>query len=325
MGWAVVRLILSVIIGFGVSLSLGPLLIPLFRRMKFGQTVRQVGPESHMKKQGTPTMGGVLFLLPLAVAIPLLDRSSPLAWSLVFLIFGYGAIGFADDYVKIAYKRSLGLRAREKLLMQIIVAVIFVWLAEHFGSAHHAWVLPFGLRPWDPGIWYGPISVLAILGAGNAVNITDGLDGLAGGAAAIGTTFFAYVGVTSHDMALAVVSLVLVGGLVAFLRFNLHPASIFMGDTGSLSLGAALAGSALVSHTVLLLPVVGLLFVVETLSVILQVISFKLTGRRIFRMSPLHHHFELTGWTEERVVTVFWVVAMCGAAVAWWLRIPTQI
>ena len=319
------KLILAVMIGFVLSLSLGPLLIPLLQRMKFGQTVRQVGPESHLKKQGTPTMGGVLFLLPLIVAVPVLDGSSIIAWSLVFLILGYGAIGFADDYVKIYRKRSLGLRAREKLLMQIAVAVIFVWLAERFGSAHQAWLMPFGLKPWNPGIWYGPIAVLAILGAGNAVNITDGLDGLAGGASAIAVAFFAYLGVTSNDLALSVVSLVLVGALVAFLRFNLHPASIFMGDTGSLSLGAALAGAALISHTVLLLPIVGVLFVIETLSVIVQVVSFKLTGRRIFRMSPLHHHFELAGWTEERVVTVFWVLAMCGAAAAWWLRIPTQV
>jgi phospho-N-acetylmuramoyl-pentapeptide-transferase len=209
--------------------------------------------------------------------------------------------------------------------MQVLAAIVFVWLAQKFGGAHQAWVMPFGLRAWNPGVWYGPIAVLAILGAGNAVNITDGLDGLAGGASAIAVAFFAYLGVTSHDLALSIVSFVLMGGLVAFLRFNLHPASIFMGDTGSLSLGAALAGAALVSHTVFLLPVVGVLFVVETLSVILQVISFKLTGRRIFRMSPLHHHFELGGWTEERVVTVFWVVAVCGAAAALWLRIPTSL
>ncbi len=319
------KLILAVAIGFLVSLALGPLMIPLFRRMKLGQTIRQAGPQSHMKKQGTPTMGGVLFLLPLVLAVPFLDGGSIEAWSLVFLIVGYGAIGFADDYAKIYHQRSLGLRAREKLLMQIVVAIIFVWTIEHFGSAQQAWVLPFGLKPWTPGIWYGPIAVLAILGAGNAVNITDGLDGLAGGASAIAIAFFAYLGVTTGNVALSVVTLVLIGGLVAFLRVNLHPASIFMGDTGSLALGSALAGAALVSHTVLLLPVVGVLFVVETLSVIMQVISFKLTGRRIFKMSPLHHHFELTGWTEERVVTVFWVVAMVGAAAAWWLRVPTQI
>lgn len=319
------KLILAVVIGFGVSLALGPLLIPWLRRMKLGQTIRQVGPQSHLIKQGTPTMGGVLFLLPLAVAVPVLDGGSIEAWSLAFLILGYGAIGFADDYVKSYRKRSLGLRAREKLLLQIVVAGLFVWLVQHFGTGHQAWILPLGLKPWHPGIWAWPIAVLAILGAGNAVNITDGLDGLAGGSSAIAIAFFAYVGIISDDLALAVVSLVLVGGLVAFLRFNLHPASIFMGDTGSLALGAALAGAAVVSHTVVLLPVVGVLFVIETLSVILQVISFKLTGRRIFRMSPLHHHFELTGWTEERVVTVFWLVAIIGAAVAWWLRIPTQI
>ncbi len=325
MGRATVRLILAVVIGFSVALALGPLLIPLLQRMKIGQTVREAGPETHHKKQGTPLLGGILFLAPLLVAVPLLDGGSVLAWSLLLLILGYGALGLADDLIKTLHKRSLGLRAREKLFAQVLLAVIFVWLAQRYGGAHQGWVLPFGWKPWTPGIWYGPIAVLAILGAGNAVNITDGLDGLAGGASAIAIAFFAYVAIAGGHQALAIVSLTIVGGLVAFLRYNLHPAAIFMGDTGALSLGAALGGAAVLSHLVLLLPIVGVLFVVETLSVIVQVLSFKLTGKRIFRMSPLHHHFELAGWTEERVVTVFWLVAVCGAAAAWWLRIPVQI
>lgn len=312
----------AIIIGFGIALGLGPMLIPLFERMRFGQTIRNQGPKSHQKKQGTPTMGGVLFLLPLLVTVPLFGERSPLAWSLFFLIIGHGLIGFADDYLKVVLKRPLGLRAREKLIFQLILAIAFVWLAERYGAAHVRWILPFGLPPFNPGPFYGPIAVLAILGTSNAVNLTDGLDGLAGGAAAVGLAFFAYVAVAGGDYALALVSLTLVGGLIGFLRFNLHPARIFMGDTGSLALGAALAGAAVISHTVVFLPVVGILFVVETLSVILQVLSFKLTGRRVFRMSPLHHHFELGGWTEERVVTVFWIIAVAGAAVAWWLRVP---
>ena len=318
------KLIVAAVIGFSTALALGPLLIPLLQRMKIGQTVREAGPETHHKKQGTPVMGGLLFLVPLCLAVPILDGGSVVAWGLLLLILGYGALGFADDFIKTARKRSLGLRAREKLIAQILLAVLFAWLAQRYGGAGQGWILPFGWKSWNPGVWYGPLAVLAILGAGNAVNITDGLDGLAGGASAIGIAFFAYVAIVSGHHALAIVSLTLVGGLVAFLRFNLHPAALFMGDTGALSLGAALGGAAVISHMVLLLPVVGVLFVMETLSVIVQVLSFKLTGKRVFRMSPLHHHFELAGWTEERVVTVFWLVAVCGAAAAWWLRIPVQ-
>ncbi|WP_028962355.1 phospho-N-acetylmuramoyl-pentapeptide-transferase [Sulfobacillus thermosulfidooxidans] len=306
------------LLGFVVAFGLGPIVIPVLHRLKFGQMVRDVGPQSHLKKQGTPTMGGLLFLLPLPLAVLLFADNNLEAWALVTLIWSYGMIGLADDLLKVVFKRPLGLKAREKLLFQILFAVAFTWLAARRFHADGPYVLPFHwgtvALPWI----FGPLSVLAILGSGNAVNLTDGLDGLAAGAVTLTMAFFAFWGVVHHQMALALVSTALIGSLIGFLRYNIHPARVFMGDTGSLALGAALAGAAIVSRTTLILPIIGLLFVLETLSVIIQVLSFRLSGRRVFRMSPLHHHFELGGWPEERVVAVFWLIAAMGAAVAWW-------
>ncbi|MCY0880174.1 MAG: phospho-N-acetylmuramoyl-pentapeptide-transferase [Firmicutes bacterium] len=306
---------LAGVIGLAVSLALSPIVIPLLRRLKFGQQVREQGPEAHLKKQGTPTMGGVMFLAALPLAVALLDGASRRAWALVGLTWGYGLLGLTDDLLKVAFKRPLGLKAREKLLGQIVLAVAFAWYVSPW--VPHGYPLPFHWGTWALGPWYGPIAVLAILGAANAVNITDGLDGLAAGASAISFGFFALLGVKLRDTAATVVALTMVGGLIGFLRVNLHPAKVFMGDTGALALGAGLAGLAVITGAPLLLPIVGILFVIETLSVIVQVVSFRLTGRRVLRMSPLHHHFELSGWSEEQVVTVFWLVSMVGAVIAW--------
>lgn len=307
----------AALVALAASLILAPVVVPMLIRLKLGQQVREVGPKTHFKKQGTPTMGGVIFLVALVIAVAVFDRDSARAWALTALTLGYGLIGFADDFLKVALKRPLGLKAREKLLLQVLLAVLFAWYVSRWVPAP-GYLLPFHLGWLRPGWWYGPIAVLAILGAANAVNITDGLDGLATGASAIGFAFFALLGLKLKEPSATLFALAMVGSLIGFLRVNLHPARVFMGDTGSLALGAGLAGLAVISGTVLLLPVVGLLFVIETLSVIIQVISFRLTGRRVFRMSPLHHHFELGGWSEERVVTVFWVVSALGAVLAWW-------
>ena len=305
------------LIGLIVSLLLAPLVVPTLRRLKFGQQVRDVGPETHMKKQGTPTMGGIIFLAGLPVAVAMFSPDSARAWALTLLTWGYGLIGFADDYRKVALKRPLGLKAREKLLLQVLLAVAFAWYVYRY-IPPSGYLLPFHLGHIHLGWWYGPIAVLAILGTANAVNITDGLDGLAAGAAAVAFGFFALLSSKLKNTASMLFALTMAAGLVGFLRVNLHPAKVFMGDTGSLALGAGLAGLAVLTGTPLLLPVVGILFVIETLSVIIQVLSFHLIGRRVFRMSPLHHHFELGGWSEERVVTVFWVISALGAALAWW-------
>ncbi|PSR20675.1 MAG: phospho-N-acetylmuramoyl-pentapeptide-transferase [Sulfobacillus acidophilus] len=304
------------ILALVASFALTPAVLPILRKLKLGQQVRQEGPQAHLKKQGTPTMGGIIFLVAMVVAVAVFDRDSTRVWALTALTLGYGLIGFADDFLKVALHRPLGLRAREKLLLQVLLAVLFAWYVYRLVPAQ-GYVLPFHLGRLPLGWWYGPIAVLAILGAANAVNITDGLDGLAAGASVIAFAFFALLGLKVRDAPATVFALAMTGSLVGFMRANLHPAKVFMGDTGSLALGAALAGLAVVSGTVMLLPVVGVLFVIETLSVIIQVISFRTTGRRVFRMSPLHHHFELGGWSEERVVTVFWVVSALGAVLAW--------
>ncbi len=307
------------IFGFVVALGLGPIVIRILHRLKFGQTIREHGPQSHLKKQGTPTMGGLLFLVPLPLVVLLFAPDDLKAWSLVALIWSYGMIGLADDVLKVVFKRPLGLRAREKLLFQILFAAIFCWLAANYFHADGPYVLPFHAGTLSLGWLFAPLSILAILASGNAVNLTDGLDGLAAGATTWSIAFFAFWGIVHHDMALSLVSTALIGSLIGFMRYNIHPAQVIMGDTGSLALGAAMAACAVVSRTTLILPLIGILFVIETLSVIIQVISFKLTGKRVFRMSPLHHHFELGGWTEERVVAVFWLVAALGATMAWWV------
>lgn len=306
----------AAIVGLVVALAVAPLLIPVLRHLKLGQQIRGVGPQGHLKKQGTPTMGGIIFLAGLPISVAVLDPDSASAWALTLLTVGFGLIGFADDYLKVALKRPLGLRAREKLLLQGVLAVAFAWYAYRLIPVA-GYLLPFHLGRLPVGWWYGPIAVVAILGTANAVNLTDGLDGLAAGAATLSFAFFALLSARLKDPEVTLFALAMIGGLVGFLRVNRHPARVFMGDTGSLALGAGLAGLAVITGAPLLLPVVGLLFVIETLSVIIQVLSFRLTGRRVFRMSPLHHHFELGGWSEKRVVTIFWLVSALGAVLAW--------
>jgi phospho-N-acetylmuramoyl-pentapeptide-transferase len=298
--------------------GLGAAVIPLLRRLKVGQQIREVGPARHLAKQGTPTMGGVIFVVPALAVVWLVDWRSPLVWGLTVLVLGHALVGFADDFQKVVRHRSLGLRAREKLLYQILLGLFFAWFATRYMEAAAFWVLPWHGRV-VPGLWYYPLAVLAVVGSGNAVNITDGLDGLAGGAMALALIFFVLWGLFQRDAppGLATVAMAFLGAVVAFLRYNLHPAKVMMGDTGSLALGALLAGLALASRTVLVLPVLAGLFVIEALSVIVQVTSFKLTGRRVLRMSPLHHHFELSGWSEERVVVTFWLVGLVCLVGAW--------
>ncbi len=298
--------------------GLGAAVIPLLRRLKVGQQIREVGPARHLAKQGTPTMGGVIFVVPALAVVWLVDWRSPLVWGLTVLVLGHALVGFADDFQKVVRHRSLGLRAREKLLYQILLGLFFAWFAARYMEAAAFWVLPWHGRV-VPGLWYYPLAVLAVVGSGNAVNITDGLDGLAGGAMALALIFFVLWGLFQRDAppGLATVAMAFLGAVVAFLRYNLHPAKVMMGDTGSLALGALLAGLALASRTVLVLPVLAGLFVIEALSVIVQVTSFKLTGRRVLRMSPLHHHFELSGWSEERVVVTFWLVGLVCLVGAW--------
>ncbi len=298
--------IAEVAAAFGISLIvvllLGPILIPLLHRLKFGQQVRRDGPGSHLEKQGTATMGGLLILAGTGFATLLATGLNARALLLVAIMAGCGLLGFADDFMQVVLKRPLGIRARTKLLGQLLLGALLVWgvFTLQAGTAVR---LPFTGQQLPLGIiWYPVLAVLILMATTNAVNLTDGLDGLAGGLVLIASLAYVLFAWMTGQYEVAVFAGALAGSCLGFLRFNYHPARIFMGDTGSLALGGALAALAVMTHTELVLLILGGVFILETLSVIIQVISFKLTGRRVFRMSPLHHHFELSGWTETRVV-----------------------
>lgn len=303
-------------LAFGIALVAGPLVIPLLRRMKFGQSIRQEGPERHYAKAGTPTMGGVIILVGLIVPAIIFAGRHAEVWLALFVAFGHGVIGFIDDFIKVVLKRSLGLKARQKLLGQIIMAVLLAYIATtYFGRGTDLWIPLLGSTV-DLGPLYYVLIFLVLVGTTNAVNLTDGLDGLAAGTTTVAATAYAVIAMAFGKPHLAIFCVALAGATLGFLRYNIHPAKVFMGDTGSLALGGALAAVAVLTKTELLLVVVGGIFVLEALSVIIQVISFKSTGKRVFKMSPIHHHFELSGWSETKVVTIFWLAGCVFAVLA---------
>ncbi|OEU63702.1 MAG: phospho-N-acetylmuramoyl-pentapeptide-transferase [Desulfuromonadales bacterium C00003094] len=327
------RTIYATITALVISFILGPWLIDKLQKLQIGQTIRKVGPESHFKKEGTPTMGGTLILL--AIVLPTLlwtDLSNVYVWVTLLVTIGFGVVGFLDDYRKVKSKSSDGLSAREKMLSLTMIATtagIILYLYPPFQTTL---AIPFfkGLLP-DLGIFYIPFAVLVIVGASNAVNLTDGLDGLAIGPTIIASgtyLLFAYLAgnarlssylqISSVQGAgeLAVLCGAMVGAGLGFLWFNTYPAQVFMGDVGSLSLGGALGTIAVITKQEIVLVIVGGIFVVEALSVIFQVTSFRLCGRRIFRMAPLHHHFELKGWAEPKIIVRFWIISIILALVA---------
>lgn len=306
-------ILFTIVMAFLVTVLLSPLFIPFLRKLKFGQSIRDEGPKSHQKKKGTPTMGGIIILLSIIVTTltmtgkysqPGLDT-----YLLLLVTFGYGLLGFLDDFIKIALKRNLGLTSKQKLMGQIVIALIFYFALKQFGFTA-AVAIPLTNMEFDLGPFYAFFLVFWLVGFSNAVNLTDGLDGLVSGTAAIAFGAFAILAWNQSQYDVAVFSVAVVGALLGFLVFNAHPAKVFMGDTGSLALGGAIAAIAVLTKMELMLLLIGGIFVIETLSVIMQVISFKLTGKRIFKMSPLHHHYELSGWSEWRVVVTFWAVAL---------------
>lgn len=316
-------LIYTVIISFVLSLVVGTIAIPMLRKLKLGQQVRDDGPKTHLKKAGTPTMGGIIFLLPLSLVSLMLSKGSlDFVLAAVLVTLGFGLIGFIDDYIKVAMQRSLGLRAYQKLIFQIAISVLFAYYAyRHVGSEI---IVPFTGKLWNMGVLYIPFTAFVMVSMVNSVNLTDGLDGLASGVSLIIAATFSiiaaflvfwlrnqgqeYLAVNYSN--LMVFAGALTGACLGFLRFNTYPAQIFMGDTGSLGLGGAIAAVAILLKSSLFIPILGGVYVAEAVSVIMQVVSFKLTGKRIFRMSPLHHHFELGGMTETKVVTMFMIVTV---------------
>ncbi|MEC0242988.1 phospho-N-acetylmuramoyl-pentapeptide-transferase [Paenibacillus dokdonensis] len=313
-------LLLTIGVSFILAVIAAPLLIPLLRRMKFGQQVRDDGPQSHLKKAGTPTMGGVVIILAFTLSFLKFSVINTDFYVLLVATLGFGLIGFLDDYIKIVFKRSLGLTARQKLFGQLLFSAIMCILLIQNG---HDTAIHFPGTSWsfDWGGWfYYPFIVIMMLAISNAVNFTDGLDGLLSGVSAIAFAAFALVAMQATSLSAAVCAAAMIGAVLGFLVFNAHPAKVFMGDTGSLGIGGAIGAIAIVTKSELLFIIIGGVFVVEMLSVVLQVASFKTRGKRIFKMSPIHHHFELSGWSEWRVVMTFWAVGIILAGIGLYLN-----
>ncbi|MBE8955288.1 MAG: phospho-N-acetylmuramoyl-pentapeptide-transferase [Quinella sp. 2Q5] len=305
------QLLMAGAVAAGVVLMLAPICIPILHRLKFGQSIRAEGPKSHQVKSGTPTMGGIFLIAGIVAGTLAFAEWNAKIFLALFILLGHFVLGFVDDYLKVVRKHNQGLLARYKLAGQILIVIVTTVVASELlvDFSPKIW-LPVADVTLDAGRWYLPFMLLVMVGASNAVNLTDGLDGLASGCMAIAASCYAVICLLTGHEDLAVFCAATVGACVGFLRFNFHPAKVFMGDTGSLALGGAFAAVGILTHTEILLAIVGFVFVCEALSVILQVISFQTTGKRIFRMSPLHHHFELGGWSEVKVVFVFWTVGL---------------
>lgn len=302
-------ILLSVMISFAISVVMGPVVIPFLKRLKVGQTEREEGPESHLKKTGTPTMGGILFLIGVVVTSMFFVRDYPNIIPILFLTLGFGLIGFLDDYIKVVLKRSMGLRAWQKFALQVVVTGIFTFYLLRYTDVSLAMKVPFLDSVYLDFGWVNiPILFFIVIGTVNGTNFTDGLDGLASSVTVLVATFFSVVAIGTGS-GIEPITCAVVGALLGFLLFNVYPASVFMGDTGSLALGGFVAAAAYMMQMPLFIVIVGFIYMVEVLSVIIQVTYFRMTGgKRIFKMAPIHHHFELCGWSETRVVAVFSIV-----------------
>ena len=299
-----VKIFIPILLSFAITAVLGPILIPFLRKLKVGQTEREE-LESHQVKTGTPTMGGIMILIAVSVTSVIFLRDYPI----LFLTVGFGIIGFLDDYLKVVLRRPDGLLAWQKMLLQIVVTSIFAYYLLHYTDVSLAMLIPFsGGKYLDLGWLAVPFLYIVVIGTVNGVNFTDGLDGLASSVTVLVAVFFTVVAVGMNS-GIEPITCAVVGALMGFLLFNVYPASVFMGDTGSLALGGFVAATAYMLQMPLFIVIVGLIYLVEVLSVILQVGYFKLThGKRIFKMAPIHHHFELCGWSETRVVAVFSII-----------------
>ena len=286
------KIVLPVVIAFCISVVLCPIVIPFLKKLKFGQFVRDDGPQAHLKKAGTPTMGGLIILLSLTITTLIYMKKYPDVLPVLFVTLGFGLIGFIDDYIKVVMKRSMGLHAWQKMLGQIVVTGVFAYYVEKYSTINNELMI---------------LLFFIVLGTVNGANFTDGLDGLASSVTVLIATFFAVVAVGT-DSGVAPVACAAVGCLLGFLVYNVYPAKVFMGDTGSLALGGFVASTAYMLKMPIFIVIIAFIYFIEVLSVIIQVVSFKLTGKRVFRMAPIHHHFELGGWPESKVVAIFSIV-----------------
>ncbi|MDK7755283.1 MAG: phospho-N-acetylmuramoyl-pentapeptide-transferase [Peptoniphilus harei] len=300
--------LINIGLGFVLSIVLGRLIIPILKRLHAGQSIREDGPQSHLVKSGTPTIGGLIFLASVIITSLVTANFKLSVLMILFSTLAFGAVGFIDDYIKVVMKRNLGLRAYQKLLLQILVAVILIIYQYNSKEIGTDLYIPFLKDYRSIGFLYIPFVIFVIVGTVNSVNLTDGLDGLSSSVTIICLIFFNFVAIKFQRYEIAGFCLALSGALMGFLHYNKFPAKVFMGDTGSLALGGAISAIALLLNVPLILPIAGGIYFIETLSVIIQVVSFKTRGKRVFLMSPLHHHFEHKGWHEKKIVAVFSLV-----------------
>ena len=297
-------LVIVAIISFGIAALLGPVLIPVLHKLKFGQEIREIGPSWHKKKSGTPTMGGFIFIISAIVTTLVFVRSTEVLLILLFSLI-FGLIGFIDDFIKVILKRNLGLTEKQKSLLQILAALVFVFVSLQYGFADTSISIPFVNTTLKlPYYIYIPFALFVIVGATNSVNLTDGVDGLASFVTVVVCAFFALCSYKMGRVDITGFCVINMAAILGFLIYNIHPAKVFMGDTGSLYLGGVVCFTSIILKLPLILIIAGGVYVLETLSVIIQVTSFKLTGKRVFKMSPIHHHFEMCGWSEKKIVTV---------------------
>jgi len=292
-----------------VCLAMGPFMIPFLQRLKVGQNIRDDGPRTHLSKAGTPTMGGVIIITAVMVASFLMAGASKQVLVAVLIMLALGGIGFWDDYIKVVLKRSLGLRARDKLLLQTLVGLVLALLLLFYLDRGTQLIIPFTTLTLDLGLLYIPFIILVLMATANGVNLTDGLDGLAAGVTIPVALAYIIISIMMGHFNMIIFGAALVGACLGFLVFNHYPAKVFMGDTGSMAIGGAITALAAINRSEIALLIIGGVFVIEALSDIIQVVSFKTTGRRVFRMAPLHHHFELKGWPECKVVFMFWLLS----------------
>lgn len=300
--------LLPVVIAFAISVCLCPIMIPFLKKLKFGQFVRDDGPESHLKKSGTPTMGGLIILCSIVITSLLYMKTNPQILPVLFVTLGFGLVGFLDDYIKVVMKRSMGLHAWQKMIGQFIIVALFAYYLANYTDLGTSVLIPFtsGME-WNMGFWFYPFLFVVLLGTVNGTNFTDGLDGLLSSITVLTATFFTVVAIGTAS-GLEPITCAAVGSLLGFLVYNVYPAKVFMGDTGSLALGGLIGATAVLLKMPIYIVIVGCVYLVEVLSVIIQVTYFKKTGKRVFKMAPIHHHFELSGWPETKVVAIFSII-----------------
>lgn len=312
---------LILIISFAATVILSFMIIPWLKKLKLGQVIRKLGPETHFKKEGTPTMGGIIMLIPITVILIIFVIKYNILFLPIVAILGFGLVGFIDDRKKLIEQSSEGISPKTKMLLLLLITIIFVISYLYIFKLGTYMIAPFISTPFEfPIILFILFTIIVLLGTSNAVNLTDGLDGLAAGVVSIIMAFFTIVAIKRGDTPMIILGSTVVGTCLGFLIFNIKPAKVFMGDTGSLALGGAVASIAIVMKMPIYLVLVAIIPVVETLSSAIQVIYFKITkGKRLFKMAPIHHHFELSGYSERKIIIIFWLVTLISCCIAYFI------